>query len=60
MDEPSEERLYEKLLGRMKFSTIVSIGHRSSLEKFHERKIFAEQQPGGRFEFVDQKMIAVD
>lgn len=54
VDEPSEEVLYKKLLDRMKDSTIISIGHRSSLEKFHERKIVAEQQPDGSFEFVEQ------
>ena len=55
MDEPSEEVLYKVLLDRMKDSTIVSIGHRSSLEKFHERKIVAEQQ-NGNFEFIEQKV----
>lgn len=55
MDEPSEERLYEKLLERFKDTAIVSIGHRSSLEKFHDRKIVAEQQSGGSFLFTDQK-----
>ncbi len=56
MDEPFEERLYEKLNDKIKTSTIVSIGHRSSLEKFHERIIVAEQQPGDSFKFVDQKV----
>ena len=55
VDEPSEEMLYSMLLDRMKDSTIISIGHRSSLEKFHERKIVAEQQDGN-FEFIEQKI----
>ncbi len=55
VDEPSEEELYKMLQDRMKNSTIISIGHRSSLEKFHERKIVAEQQDG-TFEFVEQKV----
>jgi putative ATP-binding cassette transporter len=55
VDEPSEETLYKMLLDRMKDSTIVSIGHRSSLEKFHDRKIVAEQQ-NGNFEFIEQKV----
>lgn len=54
VDEPSEEVLYKMLLDKMQDSTIISIGHRSSLEKFHERKIVAEQQPDGSFEFVEQ------
>ena len=55
VDEPSEEVLYKMLLDRMKDSTIISIGHRSSLEKFHDRKIVAEQKDGS-FEFVEQKI----
>jgi vitamin B12/bleomycin/antimicrobial peptide transport system ATP-binding/permease protein len=55
VDEPSEEVLYRTLLNRMKDSTIISIGHRSSLEKFHKRKIVAEPQ-NGNFEFVEQKV----
>jgi putative ATP-binding cassette transporter len=55
VDEPSEEVLYKMLLDRMKDSTIISIGHRSSLEKFHKRIIVAEKQDGN-FEFVEQKV----
>jgi putative ATP-binding cassette transporter len=55
VDEPSEEELYNMILDRMKDSTIISIGHRSSLEKFHDRKIVAEQQ-NGNFEFIEQKV----
>jgi vitamin B12/bleomycin/antimicrobial peptide transport system ATP-binding/permease protein len=55
VDEPSEEVLYKMLLNRMKDSTIISIGHRSSLEKFHDRKIVAEPQ-NGNFEFVEKKV----
>ncbi|SHH48529.1 putative ATP-binding cassette transporter [Sporobacter termitidis DSM 10068] len=55
MDEPSEEVLYTMLLDRMKDATIVSIGHRSSLQKFHDRTIVAEQQPGGTYRFVEEQ-----
>jgi putative ATP-binding cassette transporter len=55
VDEPSEEVLYRMLSDKMKDSTIISIGHRSSLEKFHKRKIVAEQQ-NGNFEFIEQKV----
>ncbi|MDR0916530.1 MAG: ABC transporter ATP-binding protein/permease [Oscillospiraceae bacterium] len=54
MDEPSEEELYSMLLERMKETTIISIGHRSSLQKFHERLIFAEGVPGGSYEFQER------
>ncbi len=55
VDEPSEEDLYKMLLERMKDSTIISIGHRSSLEKFHERKLVAEPK-NGNYEFVEEKI----
>lgn len=53
MDEPSEEVLYNKLLEIMKDTTIISIGHRSSLEKFHKRIIFAEDNGDSTFRFVE-------
>ncbi|MDR2421321.1 MAG: ABC transporter ATP-binding protein/permease [Oscillospiraceae bacterium] len=54
MDEPSEEELYSMLLERMKDTTIISIGHRSSLEKFHKRILYAEKVPAGNYEFQDR------
>ncbi len=53
MDEPSEEELYTMLIDRMKNSTLISIGHRSSLEKFHKRILFAEKMPGDYYEFEE-------
>ncbi|MCR4771290.1 MAG: ABC transporter ATP-binding protein/permease [Oscillospiraceae bacterium] len=53
MDEPSEQELYTMMLDKMKDTTIVSIGHRSSLQKFHDRTIFAERLPEGNFKFVE-------
>lgn len=55
IDEPSEEQLYKMLLNKMKDSTIISIGHRTSLEKFHDRKFVAEPQ-NGNFEFIEEKI----
>jgi len=56
MDEPSEEELYTMLLQRMKDVTIISIGHRSSLQKFHTRLLFAESdnQPIPTYHFEEQ------
>jgi putative ATP-binding cassette transporter len=54
MDEPSEEELYTMLLERMVETTIISIGHRSSLEKFHKRLLFAEKVPEGNYEFQER------
>ena len=38
LDEPSEAALYRLLADKLPDSTIVSIGHRSTLEAFHQRK----------------------
>jgi putative ATP-binding cassette transporter len=53
MDEPSEQVLYTMLLDKMKDTTIISIGHRSSLEQFHDRIIVAEGSPEGSYKFVE-------
>lgn len=39
LDENNERKMYEKLRAYLPKATIVSIGHRSSLSQFHERKI---------------------
>jgi len=39
LDEPSEAALYRLLLQKLPQTTIVSIGHRSTLEAFHDRKL---------------------
>ena len=39
LDEPSEARLYRLLLEKLPHATIVSIGHRSTLDAFHPRKV---------------------
>lgn len=54
MDEPSEQELYTMLLDKMKDTTIISIGHRSSLQKFHDRIVVAELQSAGHYAFVEQ------
>jgi putative ATP-binding cassette transporter len=43
LDEASERRLYEMLAERLPGTTIVSIGHRSTLVRFHRRLV--EMQP---------------
>jgi putative ATP-binding cassette transporter len=48
LDEGSEAALYALLIERLKDSTIVSIGHRSTLVAFHNRRLeFARE--GGQF-----------
>jgi putative ATP-binding cassette transporter len=39
LDEPAEARLYRLLAERLPATSIVSIGHRSTLAAFHERKV---------------------
>lgn len=39
LDEPSEARLYRLLAEKLPQATIVSIGHRSTLDAFHSRKV---------------------
>jgi putative ATP-binding cassette transporter len=39
LDEPSENRLYRLLAEKLPQATIVSIGHRSTLDAFHTRKV---------------------
>jgi putative ATP-binding cassette transporter len=39
LDEPSEAALYKLLIEKLPATTIVSIGHRSTLDAFHQRNI---------------------
>jgi putative ATP-binding cassette transporter len=39
LDEPSEARLYRLLHEKLPSATLVSIGHRSTLEAFHDRNV---------------------
>ena len=39
LDEPSEAALYKLLVDKLPATTIVSIGHRSTLDAFHQRNI---------------------
>jgi putative ATP-binding cassette transporter len=46
LDEPSEEALYRLLQQRLPASTIVSIGHRATLTKFHRRRLILVPDAG--------------
>jgi putative ATP-binding cassette transporter len=48
LDEPSEEALYQLLQKQLPATTIISIGHRSTLHAFHDRTI-AFEKDGNRF-----------
>ncbi len=46
LDEPSERALYQLLAERLPRTTVVSIGHRSSLTGFHPRRLVFEPRTG--------------
>ncbi len=52
LDEPSEAALYHLLEDRLPATTIVSIGHRSTLEAFHQRGVTLARD-GDRFALRD-------
>lgn len=39
LDEPSEEKLYRLIVENLPQTTIISIGHRKTLEAFHQREV---------------------
>jgi putative ATP-binding cassette transporter len=45
LDEPTEAEMYRVITKRLPNTTVVSIGHRSTLEAFHERRI--DMRPTG-------------
>ena len=57
LDEPSEAALYRLLEEKLPATTIVSIGHRSTLEAFHQRHV-ALVRDGDRFTLQDDGSAA--
>jgi putative ATP-binding cassette transporter len=53
LDEPSEAALYRLLEEKLPATTIVSIGHRSTLEAFHQRDVMLARA-GDRFALQDK------
>jgi vitamin B12/bleomycin/antimicrobial peptide transport system ATP-binding/permease protein len=58
LDEPSEAALYRLLEEKLPDTTIVSIGHRSTLDAFHQRNI-SMVRDGDRFTLKDGKLAPV-
>ena len=54
LDEPSEAALYTMLTEKLPQTTIVSIGHRATLEAFHERNVTLVRD-GDRFTLQEGK-----
>ncbi|GGK21371.1 ABC transporter ATP-binding protein/permease [Salinarimonas ramus] len=53
MDEATEEAIYGVLKRELDRTTIVSIGHRSTLNAFHERRVDMVMGEGGLYEPAD-------
>lgn len=53
LDEPSEAMLYRLIAEKLPATTVISIGHRNTLEAFHQRKIGLVRS-GGRFTIGDE------
>jgi putative ATP-binding cassette transporter len=47
LDPGSQERLMKLLLDRLPKATVLSVGHRPELERFHSRKLVLEYRPEG-------------
>jgi len=54
LDEASEAALYKLIEKKLPATTIVSIGHRSTLEAFHQRNVVLSRD-GDRFELQNSK-----
>jgi vitamin B12/bleomycin/antimicrobial peptide transport system ATP-binding/permease protein len=54
LDEPSEAALYKLLAEKLPQTTVVSIGHRSTLDAFHQRNI-SMVRDGDHFTLRDGK-----
>jgi vitamin B12/bleomycin/antimicrobial peptide transport system ATP-binding/permease protein len=55
LDEPTEEAVYEMLREQMPGTTVVSIGHRSTLAAFHDRRLDMAPGRDGIFSPVDAR-----
>jgi putative ATP-binding cassette transporter len=53
LDDPSQAKLYEVLLQRLKGSTIISIGHRSDLQCYHDHRVELRPLAGGTHELKE-------
>ena len=53
LDEPTEAEIYRMLRRRLPDTTLVSIGHRSTLTAFHDRRLDMARDADGRFRPVD-------
>ncbi|MEH2511926.1 putative ATP-binding cassette transporter [Nitrobacteraceae bacterium AZCC 1564] len=57
LDEPSEALLYRLITEKLPATTIISIGHRTTLESFHQRQVSLERT-GEQFSLADKQRAA--
>lgn len=57
LDEPSEAKLYRLIVEKLPDTTVVSIGHRSTLDAFHQRQV-SLIRTGEEFAIGDSKRVA--
>jgi len=57
LDEPSEEMLYRLIVEKLSATTVVSIGHRSTLDAFHQRQVSVTRS-GEQFELGEGEQPA--
>ena len=55
LDEPTEAEIYGVIREHLPASTVISIGHRSTLNAFHDRRIDMTRQDNGLFTPVDHR-----
>jgi putative ATP-binding cassette transporter len=55
LDEPTEAEIYRVIKERLPNSTVVSIGHRSTLAAFHDRRMDMRPAEGGLFTPVETR-----
>ena len=58
LDEPSEALLYRLMQERLKTTTIVSIGHRSTLGAFHRRRVEVVTRDGSASQVRDVPLVS--
>ena len=46
LDEATEEAMYRLMAERLRQTTVVSVGHRSSINKFHKQELYLEKETG--------------
>jgi putative ATP-binding cassette transporter len=58
LDEPAEAALYGRIAERLPETTVISIGHRSTLKPLHGRRLHLERQPDGTHRVASVGMAA--